>query len=99
MSLPLLIFCLAGGVYALRLAGFLLAGVAAPPALERTLALVPVATLTALTISGLAGAPRETPVRLAAALGAGCAARISGRAWVCIAAGMVLYWGLRAAGI
>ncbi len=96
MSLPLLILCLAGAVYALRLGGFLLAGVAAPPVLERTLALVPIATLTALTVAGLTSPAHEAPVRLAAALGAGFVARRTGKAWVCIAAGMALYWLLRA---
>lgn len=99
MSLALLILCLAGGVYGLRLAGFLLADVAAPVALERTLALVPIATLTALTVAGLSSPPREAPLRLAAAFGAGFAARRTGRAWVCIVAGMALYWGLRALGL
>ena len=88
---------MAVGVYALRLAGFLLAGVGVPPAWERALGFVPVATLTALVVSSLAGRPDEGPARLLAAAVAGLAAWHTGRAWVCIVVGMALYWLLRLA--
>jgi branched-subunit amino acid transport protein len=88
---------MAAGVYLLRLAGFLLAGAAVPPAWERALGFVPVATLTALVVASLAGRPDEGPARLVAAAGAGIAAWRIGRAWVCIAVGLALYWTLRLA--
>ena len=97
MSVLGLILAMAGGVYALRLAGLLLAGATVPPAWERALGFVPVATLTALVVSSLAGRPDEGPARLVAAAAGGLAARRSGRAWVCIVVGMALYWLLRLA--
>ena len=95
MSALMLILGMAVGVYALRLAGLLLAGAAVPPAWERALGFVPVATLTALVVSSLAGRPDEGPARLVAAVCAGLAARRTGRAWVCILVGMALYGLLR----
>ena len=97
MSIPGLIVAMAVGVYALRLGGLLLAGRSVPPTWERALGFVPVATLTALVVSSLAGRPDEGPVRLVAAVGAGLAARRTGRAWVCILVGMAVYWLLRLA--
>jgi branched-subunit amino acid transport protein len=97
MSILLLILAMAVGVYGLRLAGLLLAGATVPPAWERALGFVPVATLTALVVSSLAGRPEEGSVRLVAATVAGLAARQTGRAWVCILVGMALYWLLRLA--
>jgi branched-subunit amino acid transport protein len=82
-------------VYTLRLSGFLLAGTAVPPAWERTLGFVPVATLTALVVASLAARPDEGALRLMAAVGAACAARYTGRAWVCIVVGIVVYGLLR----
>jgi branched-subunit amino acid transport protein len=95
MSILLLILAMAVGVYGLRLAGLLLAGATVPPAWERALGFVPVATLTALVVSSLAGRPEEGSVRLVAATVAGLAARQTGRAWVCILVGMAFYWLLR----
>ncbi|HYU18059.1 MAG TPA: AzlD domain-containing protein [Chloroflexota bacterium] len=86
---------MAAAVYALRLAGLLLASAAVPPAWERALGFVPVATLTALVVSSLAGRPDEAPARVVAATGAGLAAWRTGRAWVCILVGMAVYWLLR----
>ena len=42
---------MAGGVYGVRIAGFLLADAAIPPDLERALRFVPIAMLTALFVS------------------------------------------------
>jgi branched-subunit amino acid transport protein len=89
------ILAMAVGMYALRATGLLLADVAVPPAWERALAFVPVATLTALVVTSLAGRPDEGPVRLIAAAGAGFVARRTGRMWACIVSGMALYWLLR----
>jgi branched-subunit amino acid transport protein len=90
-----LILSMALAVYALRLAGFLLASTAVPPTWERALGFVPVATLTALVVASLVGRPDERPLRLIAAVGAGLAARYSGRAWLCIVVGLAIYGFLR----
>jgi branched-subunit amino acid transport protein len=95
MSSIELILGLAGGIFALRLAGLALAGATLPPALERGLGFVPVATLTALVVSSLVGRLDEGPIRLLAAVVAGVAASRFGRAWVCIAVGMTVYWLVR----
>lgn len=97
MSAVGLILAMAAGVYALRLTGLLLANASVPPAWERALGFVPVATLTALVVSSLVGRPDEGPVRLAAAAVGALAARRTGRTWVCIAVGMAVYWLLRPA--
>lgn len=56
---------------------------------------VPVATLTALAVSGLAVRPEEAAPRLSAALVAGFVVYLTGRIWLCIVAGLGLYWLLR----
>ena len=91
------ILAMAVGMYALRITGFLLADTAVPPAWERALTFVPVATLTALVVTSLAGRTDEGPVRLIAAAGAGFVARRTGRMWACIVSGLALYWLLRLA--
>lgn len=97
MSALGLILTMALGVYALRLGGLLLAGARVPPAWEQALGFVPVATLTGLVVSSLAGRPDEGAIRLVVAAAAGLAAWRTGRAWVCILSGMALYWLLRLA--
>jgi branched-subunit amino acid transport protein len=95
MSPVELILSLAAGIFALRLTGLALADRSLPPTLERALGFVPVATLTALVVSSLAGRPDEAPTRVTAAVVAGVAARRFGRAWVCILIGLAVYWALR----
>jgi len=90
-----LILGMALAVYTLRLAGFLLAEKSIPPSVERALGFVPIATLTALVVTSLAGRSDEAPVRLVAVAGAGIIAWRTGRAWACILVGMALYWLLR----
>jgi len=90
-----LILSMAAGIFALRLAGLALADRALPPTLERALGFVPVATLTALVVSSLAGRPDEAPSRLTAAVVAGVVAKRFGRAWVCILVGLAVYWAPR----
>lgn len=93
-----LIVSLAAGIFSLRLAGLALADQALPPTLERVLGFVPVATLTALVVSSLAGRPDEVPGRLTAAVAAGLMAWRFRRPWVCIVAGLVVYWAMRLLG-
>jgi branched-subunit amino acid transport protein len=90
---PLLV--MAAGVFGLRLSGLLLAGTAIPPAWERALAYVPVATLTALVVGSVAGHGGDSLPRLGAALGAALLMYRWRRSWVCIAGGMALYALLR----
>ncbi|MGN6359737.1 MAG: AzlD domain-containing protein [Thermomicrobiales bacterium] len=91
------ILAMAVGMYALRITGFLLADTAIPPAWERALTFVPVATLTALIVTSLAGRADEAPIRLIAAAGAGVVAQRTRRMWACILSGLALYWLLRLA--
>lgn len=95
MSMYGLILMMAMAVYALRLTGFLLSSLSMPPAWERALGFVPTATLTALVAASLAGADDDRPRRLLAVVGAGVAARYTGRAWVCIVVGMLVFGLLR----
>lgn len=97
MSTLELILAMAACVYALRVSGLLLAGATIPVAWERALTFVPVATLTTLVVSSLAGHPGDGLPRLVALAGAGLAARRTGRAWVCIAGGLAVYWAVRLA--
>ena len=83
---------MAVGVYAVRLSGFALAETALPRGLERALTFVPVAMLAALSVSTLAAAPAEVPIRLMAALGAGLVVWRTKKVWACILVGMGLYW-------
>jgi branched-subunit amino acid transport protein len=85
---------MAAGVYAVRLAGFLLADMALPADLERALGFVPVAMLAALFVSVLAGRADDAPLRVVAALGAALVVRRTRRVWACILSGMALYWFL-----
>jgi branched-subunit amino acid transport protein len=94
MNLLWPILGMAGGVYAVRLAGFLLAGVAMPPDLERALRFVPVAMLTALFVSTFTARTDHEAVRIVAAIGAGLIIYRTRKIWACILGGMALYWVL-----
>lgn len=87
-----LILLMGVGVYALRLAGLVLRDVSIPPAWERAFGFVPVALLTALVVSSLAGAPEGGAPRLIATAGAALVARWTGQMWACILSGMVIFW-------
>ena len=89
MNMLSVILMMAIAVYALRITGFFIADIGMPPAWERALQFVPVATLTALVAVSLAGDSDDRPIRLLAVVGAGAAARYTGRAWVCIIVGVL----------
>jgi branched-subunit amino acid transport protein len=89
------ILAMAAGVYALRVGGMALRDVVIPEGWERALRFVPVAVLTALVVSSLAGRGEERWAGIAAAVGAAIVARRTGRMWACIVGGMALYWLLR----
>ena len=97
MSVAWAILGMGAGVYALRLAGLALPDVTVPPTWERALGFVPIALLTALVVSSLAGPSGGEPARLVAAGGAALVARRTGKMWACILSGMALYWLLRLA--
>ncbi len=83
---------LAAALYGLRLSGFLLPEAALPRGTEAALRFVPVATLTALIVSGLTARPDESAPRLLALVVAAAVARRSGAAWLCLGCGMGVYW-------
>jgi branched-subunit amino acid transport protein len=89
------ILAMAAGLYALRISGFLLADVPVPEGWTRVFGFVPIATLTALIVSSLAGRPDQAAIRLLAALGAALVVWRTRRMWLCIVTGMGFYWILR----
>jgi branched-subunit amino acid transport protein len=95
MSAGWQIAAMAVAVYGVRFAGLALPDEAIPTAWERGLRFVPVAILTALVVSILAGRGDGQVEGIVAAGGAALVARRSGRMWACIAGGMALYWLLR----
>jgi branched-subunit amino acid transport protein len=95
MSAEWQIAAMAVGVFGMRFAGLALRDVAIPEEWERGLRFVPVAILTALVLSILAGRGEGRWEGIVAAAGAAALARWSSRMWACIAGGMALYWLLR----
>jgi branched-subunit amino acid transport protein len=89
------ILAMGGALYALRLGGMLLPDVTLPATLERALGWVPVALLSALVVSSLAGPVASDPRQvLAAAIAAGVAWRTR-RMWACMASGLLVAGLLR----
>src|SRR5687767_6871714 len=97
MNMLALILVMAACLYVVRLSGFALATATIPPRVERTLGYVPIATLTALVVASLAARDAQVPHGVVAAGFAVGIARLTGRAWACIAGGMLIYWLLRLA--
>ncbi len=97
MSTVWAILAMGAGVYALRLAGLALPDAAVPPVWRRALGFLPVALLTALVVSSLAGQVQGDPALLVAAAGAALVAWRTGRMRACILSGMLIYWILRLA--
>ncbi len=83
------------GVFALRIVGLLLPDLTLPPAWDRALRFVPIAVLTALTLSTLGARGDDGTARVLAAIGAGLIAWRTRQMWACIAGGMAMYWLLR----
>ena len=83
---------LAGALYALRLSGFVLPEAALPRGTESALRFVPVATLTALIVSGVAARPEEGVPRLLALAVSAAVAWRRGAVWLCLGFGMGVYW-------
>lgn len=89
------ILAMAAGLYALRISGFLLGDLPVPERWTRVFGFVPIATLTALIVSSIAGRPDQSVIRILAALGAALVVWRTRRMWLCIVAGMGFYWILR----
>ena len=89
------ILAMAAGLYALRISGFLLADLPVPERWTRFFGFVPIATLTALIVSSIAGRTDQSVIRIVAALGAALVVWRTRRMWLCIVTGMGFYWILR----
>jgi branched-subunit amino acid transport protein len=88
----LTIALMAGAVFLLRIGGFLLAGTQLPAASERLLRFVPVAVLSALTVSLVTTQVADDGWTLVAIVAGAAAVRVTARLWVCIVAGVSCYW-------
>lgn len=95
MSAVWAILATGGAMYTLRIVGLALPEVVVPPSWTRALSFVPVALLTALIVSSLAGRVDQALPRGVAAIGAALVARRTGKMWACIVSGMLVYWVLR----
>ena len=95
MSAMWQILAMAVGVYALRLTGLALRDVVIPAEWERALRFVPVAVLTALVVSSLAGRGEGRAEGIVAAAGAAVVVRKTGKMWMCIVSGVAVYLVLR----
>jgi branched-subunit amino acid transport protein len=95
MSATWQILAMAAGVYALRVAGLAMRDVVMPAEWDRALRFVPVAVLTALVVSSLAGRGEGKQAGIVAAAGAAVVVWKTGRMWACIVSGMTVYWLLR----
>jgi branched-subunit amino acid transport protein len=91
-----LILAVAAASYLTRIAGFRLGRGAIPPALDRTLAYVPVAAFTALVVPGLGDGGAPDVARVAGAIIAAVAILVTGRLWASLLAGMAAFWLLPA---
>ena len=87
-----MILAMGAGVYALRLAGLVLANREMPSAWDRALGFAPVALLTALVVASLRVQANEDPSRLIAAVAGGLIAHLTRQMWACIVAGMLVHW-------
>lgn len=91
MSTLVLVLAVAATLFALRFAGLAAPRVRIAPALDRTLAFVPVSVLAALAVTGFAGLARQGVGPFVAAAGAAVAGLWAGRMWVSIVVGIALF--------
>lgn len=95
MSALTLIILISASVYALRVSGLLLQDVPVPAFFERALRYVPIALISALAVSSLAGQVSGDPTRLIAAAGGMLMVVYARRMWLGILGGFALYWLVR----
>src|SRR5438552_1807303 len=89
---------LAATVYGMRLAGLLLPENLLPARFRHGLTFVPVAVLSALTVSGLSVQNAGGEARVLAVLVGGLVAFRTRQMWACIAGGLAIYLLFRLAG-
>lgn len=92
MTTLAIILLMAAAVFAVRLSGFIAARATIPPAWERALGYVPIATLTALVVASLSGRDEQMSLGVAAAIVAVAISWLTRRTWACIVGGMLAYW-------
>jgi branched-subunit amino acid transport protein len=92
MTTLAVVLLMAVAVFAIRISGFLAAQATIPPAWERTLGYVPIATLTALVVASVSGRDDQTAIGIIAVGLATGIAYLTRRTWACIVGGMLVYW-------
>ncbi len=98
MTHPLVVVALALGTLGLRVSGLMLGDVRIPAAWERAWRYVPLALLSALIVISLTGRETsEVTIRAIALVVAAIITYKARRLWLCIAAGMIVYYLLRSA--
>ncbi len=90
--LPIII-AVAIATYVTRIAGFRLVNLAVPPAFNRFLTYVPVASFAALAVPDIASGPGTFAARLTGASLASLAVIRIGPMWTGLLAGMIGFWG------
>ena len=95
MTTLAIILVMAVCVFAIRLSGFLAAAVTIPPAWERMLGYVPIATLTALVVASVSGRNDEMSLGIIAVGLAAGISYLTRKTWACIVGGMLVYWLLQ----
>ena len=86
------ILAMGAAVFALRLGGLALPARALPTGWARGLGFVPIAVLSALVATTLAGPGNGGAVPLAAAAVGTILAWRTGRMWACLAGGLAVWW-------
>jgi branched-subunit amino acid transport protein len=95
MTTLAIVLVMAVCVFAIRLSGFLAAAVTIPPAWERMLGYVPIATLTALVVASVSGRNDEMSLGIIAVGLAAGISYLTRKTWACIVGGMLVYWLLQ----
>ncbi len=81
--------------YLTRITGFYLRADRFPPRFKQFLDDVPVAAFAALAAPGILSSGDAVSPRIAAAVIGAVFIYKSGKLWICVAAGMAAYWGVR----
>jgi branched-subunit amino acid transport protein len=92
MTTLAIVLLMAVAVFTVRLSGFIAAKATIPPAWERTLGYVPIATLTALVVASVSGRDDQTAIGIIAVALAAGVSYLTRRTWACIVGGMLVYW-------
>ena len=98
MTTLAIVLVMAVCVFAIRLSGFVAAAVTIPPAWERMLGYVPIATLTALVVASVSGRNDEMSLGIIAVGLAAGISYLTRKTWACIVGGMLVYWLLQLVG-